>query len=102
MQPATLSLNSIYTGDVAEVLRSFPDSSVDCCVTSSPYFGLRDYSVSGQIEMEGKLEDYISRLMEVFMEVYRVLKPAGTLWLNLGDSYNDSGKCNGGVLSNCL
>jgi len=97
-----MKLNSIFQGDAAEVLRRFPDCSVDCCVTSPPYFGLCDYGVSGQIWLEDEPEDYISRLMEVFMEVYRVLKPAGTLWLNLGDSYNGSGKCNGGDLSNCL
>jgi hypothetical protein len=97
-----MKLNSIFQGDAAEVLRSFPDCSVDCCVTSPPYFGLRDYGVSGQIGLEDEPEDYIRRLMEVFMEVYRVLKPAGTLWLNLGDSYNGSGKCAGGDLSNCL
>jgi DNA modification methylase len=79
--------NRIFTGDCARVLKTLPDKSVDCCVTSPPYYGLRDYGVSGQIGLEETPELYISRLVEVFMEVYRALKPAGSLWLNIGDSY---------------
>lgn len=79
--------NKIYQGDALEVLRTFEDNSIDCCVTSPPYYALRDYGVDGQIGLEETPEKYIERLTEVFMEVHRVLKPNGTLWLNIGDSY---------------
>ncbi len=69
-----------------------PDKSVNCCVTSPPYFGLRDYGHEGQIGLEETPEQYVAKLVEVFMEVKRVLKDDGTLWLNLGDSYAGSGK----------
>ena len=95
MQPMTVELNKIYTGDAAETLAIFPDNSVDCCVTSPPYFGLRDYCVNGQIGMECTPEAYVERLMEVFKQVYRVLKQGGTFWLNIGDSYAGSGKSSG-------
>jgi DNA modification methylase len=68
-------------------LKTLPDNSVDCCVTSPPYYGLRDYGVAGQIGLEETPEAYINKLVEVFTEVYRILKPTGTLWLNIGDSY---------------
>ena len=67
-----------------------PDASVDCCVTSPPYWGLRDYGVAGQIGLESTPAEYVSRMVEVFREVRRVLKDDGTLWLNLGDSYAGS------------
>lgn len=69
-----------------------PDNSVDCCVTSPPYFCLRDYGCDGQIGLEDTPEQYIDRLVSVFDEVYRVLVPQGTLWINIGDSYAGSGK----------
>jgi DNA modification methylase len=87
--------NIIMQGDALEVLRTLPDSSVDCCVTSPPYYGLRDYGVDGQIGLEETPEAYVGRLTEVFMEVYRMLKKNGTLWINIGDSYNGSGKNSG-------
>jgi DNA modification methylase len=90
-----MTSNTIIQGDALTVLRTLPDNSVDCCVTSPPYFGLRDYGMSGQIGLEETPEAYKERLVSVFMEVYRVLKPTGTLWLNIGDSYNGSGKNNG-------
>lgn len=136
--------NKIYQGDALEVLRTFEDNSIDCCVTSPPYYALRDYGtgtwvggnhdcphyrvskcsdktitghkrmqennspvgdaiykdvcpmcgairVDNQIGLEPTSYEYIERLTEVFKEVYRVLKPEGTLWLNIGDSYNGSG-----------
>jgi DNA modification methylase len=89
--------NNIHIGDAREVLATIPTDSVDCCVTSPPYFGLRDYGVTGQIGLEETPEAYIARLIEVFREVQRVLKPNGTLWLNLGDSYAGSGRGKGGV-----
>jgi DNA modification methylase len=87
-----LNLDSIYLGDAKEVLSTLPDNSIDCCVTSPPYFGLRDYGVAGQIGLEDTPEAFIDRLVGVFREVRRVLKPDGTLWCVIGDSYNGSGK----------
>lgn len=80
--------NSIYLGDAKEVLSHFPDKSIDCCVTSPPYYGLRDYGVSGQLGMEPSPEEYIDNLVCVFQEVHRVLKDEGTLWVNIADSYS--------------
>src|SRR5690348_3447891 len=77
----------IICGDALEVLRTLPDESVQCCVTSPPYWGLRDYGVSGQMGLEPTPESYVSRMVEVFREVRRVLRNDGTLWLNIGDSY---------------
>lgn len=68
------------------------DGSVNCCVTSPPYYGLRDYGVSGQIGLEQTPDEYVANLVSVFREVKRVLRDDGTLWLNLGDSYAGSGK----------
>jgi site-specific DNA-methyltransferase (adenine-specific) len=82
-----LNLNTILPGDALEVLRTLPNDSVDCCVTSPPYYGLRDYGVQGQIGMEEAPELYIERLVAVFMEVHRMLKADGTLWINIDDSY---------------
>ena len=82
-----MEIDKIYQGDSLEVLKTFEDNSIDCCVTSPPYYALRDYGVDGQIGLEETPEKYIERLTEVFMEVHRVLKPNGTLWLNIGDSY---------------
>lgn len=78
----------IYHGNAATVLRELPDQSVHCCVTSPPYWGLRDYSVDGQLGLEPTPEEYVENMVEVFREVKRVLRDDGTLWLNLGDSYN--------------
>ena len=89
-----METDKIYQGDCIEVLKTFEDNSIDCCVTSPPYYALRDYGVDGQIGLEDSPEKYIERLTEVFMEVHRVLKPNGTLWLNIGDSYNSSPKGN--------
>ena len=81
----------IYQGDCLEVLRTLPDESIHCCVTSPPYWGLRDYGCDGQIGLEKTPEEYVSKMVEVFREVKRVLRKDGTLWLNLGDSY--AGNC---------
>lgn len=77
----------IKLGDCLESLRAMPDQSVHCCVTSPPYFGLRDYGMDGQIGLEDTPQAFVARLVEVFREVRRVLRDDGTLWLNLGDSY---------------
>ena len=87
-----MSEDTIYCGDAADVLASWPDGCVDWCVTSPPYYGLRDYGAEGQIGLEPTPEEYIARLAGVFRQVQRVLKPSGTLWVNIGDSYAGSGK----------
>ena len=86
-----LETNKIYQGDVLNVLKTFPDESIHCCVTSPPYWGLRDYGVEGQIGLEKTPEEYVLKMVEVFREVKRVLRKDGTLWLNLGDSYCGTG-----------
>ena len=83
--------NKIYQGDCIEQMKLFPDESIDCCVTSPPYWGLRDYGHDDQIGLEQTPEEYVAKMVDVFGEVKRVLKPDGTLWLNLGDSYAGSG-----------
>jgi DNA modification methylase len=87
-----LEVNQIYQGDALEVLKTFPDKAINCCVTSPPYYGLRDYGVDGQIGLEETPKQYIDKLTAVFREVRRVLRDDGTLWLNIGDSYAGSGK----------
>jgi DNA modification methylase len=82
----------ILNGDCIEMMKTLPDRSVNCCVTSPPYFGLRDYGHEGQIGLEETPEAFIQKMVEVFSEVKRVLRDDGTLWLNLGDSYAGSGK----------
>ena len=83
-------MDKIITGNAIEVLKELPDCSADCCITSPPYLGLRDYGVSGQLGLENSVEAYINRLTDIFREVRRVLKNDGTLWLNIGDSYVSS------------
>jgi len=78
---------SILCGDSLAMLKTLPDASVRCCITSPPYWGLRDYGHEGQIGLERTPDEYVARIVEVFREVRRVLKDDGTLWLNLGDSY---------------
>lgn len=82
----------IKQGDALSVLKTMPEQSVHCCVTSPPYWGLRDYGVDGQLGLESTPDEYVEKLVEVFREVRRVLRDDGTLWLNLGDSYAGSGK----------
>src|ERR1700720_4244939 len=74
-------------GDALTALKTLPDESVNCCVTSPPYWGLRDYGMAGQLGLEATPEQYVANLVDVFREVRRVLRDDGTLWLNLGDSY---------------
>jgi DNA modification methylase len=77
----------LIAGDCREILPTLADQSVQCCVTSPPYFGLRDYGVAGQIGLEATPDAFVAELVAVFREVRRVLRDDGTLWLNLGDSY---------------
>lgn len=79
---------TILIGDALEQLRALPDCSVHCCVTSPPYWGLRDYGCEGQMGLEPTPDAYVQRMVEVFGEVRRVLRDDGTLWLNCGDSYS--------------
>lgn len=80
----------ILTGNAIDQLRNLPDQSCQVCITSPPYYGLRDYGVDGQIGVEKSPEEYITRLVEVFREVRRVLRNDGTLWIVIGDSYAGS------------
>jgi DNA modification methylase len=89
------SINTIIQGDCLETLKTLPDKSVDCCVTSPPYYMLRDYGDAGQIGLEEMPDLYVAKLLAVFGEARRVLKDEGTLWVNIGDSYNGSGKNKG-------
>lgn len=94
--PPQLGKYRLYEGDVMDGLSKIPDGKIQCCVTSPPYFGLRDYGHGGQIGLEPKPDEFVSKLVAVFREVRRVLRDDGTLWLNLGDSYARNG---GGVES---
>ncbi len=87
------SVASVMVGDCLASLATLPDASINCCVTSPPYYGLRDYGVDGQIGLEESPDAYVARLVEVFREIRRVLTDDGTLWVNIGDSYSrDPGK----------
>lgn len=90
-----MSTFRLLVGDCREMLRTLPDESVHCVVTSPPYWGLRDYGVDGQLGLEPTPEEYVANMVEVFREVRRVLRDDGTLWLNLGDSYANDGKWGG-------
>lgn len=78
-----MQTDRIYCGDALTVLKTLPDNSVNCCVTSPPYYALRDYGVDGQIGREETPALYVERLTSIFREVRRVLTPDGTLWLNM-------------------
>ena len=85
-------INRVHFGDCLETLRRMPDGIVNTCVTSPPYFGLRDYGHPGQIGLEPTPDEFIAKMVAVFREVRRVLRDDGTLWLNLGDSYSNGGR----------
>ncbi|MFA7708226.1 MAG: site-specific DNA-methyltransferase [Candidatus Pacearchaeota archaeon] len=82
-----MNLNNIYQVDVLEGLKKLPDNSIDCIVTSPPYWALRDYGVEGQLGLESNPQDYINKIVEIMKECKRIIKPTGTIWLNIGDSY---------------
>ena len=87
-----MTTQRIIPGDCIESMRTLPDASVHCCVTSPPYWGLRDYGHDVQIGLESTPEAYVARMVEVFREVRRVLRDDGTCWVNLGDSYFGTGR----------
>lgn len=93
-----LKLNEIYQGDSCSVLSRWPDSFIQCVITSPPYWGLRDYGANGQIGLETTPDEYVRKIVNVFQHVRRCLKNDGTLWLNLGDSY--CGSMFGGIEDN--
>jgi DNA modification methylase len=82
-----LESNHVYQGDCTQILKEIPDDSIDCIVTSPPYWAVRDYGVEGQIGLEDHPKQYIDKIVGVMKECVRVLKPKGTIFLNLGDSY---------------
>lgn len=82
----------IFEGDVNHALQRLPSNSVQCVVTSPPYWGLRDYGIQGQIGLEDTLPQFLNRLVTIFNEVKRVLKEDGTLWLNIGDGYTSGNR----------
>ena len=90
----------ILEGDCRDVLATLPADSVQCVVTSPPYYGLRDYGVAGQIGLEATPDAYLATMVEVFREVRRVLRPDGTCWVNMGDSYAHTGAAGGSVFDN--
>ena len=85
-------MSKILCGDALEILKTLPPCSVNMCVTSPPYYGLRDYGIDRQIGTEDSPDLYIEKLVDVFSEVYRILRKDGTLWINIADSYAGSGK----------
>ena len=82
-----MEVNKIYQGDALEVLKTFPDESINCLVTSPPYWACRDYGTEGQLGLEPTFDEYIKKLCDIFDEVKRVLRKDGTIWVNLGDTY---------------
>lgn len=94
-----MTVDHIIQGDCLNALRQLPDKSIQTCVTSPPYWGLRDYGMDEQIGLEQSPEEYVNRLCDVFDEVKRVLRDDGTLWLNLGDSYSNHKDCKSTVQS---
>jgi DNA modification methylase len=85
----------VLIGDVRAMLRTLPDESVHCCVTSPPYWGLRDYGVAGQLGLESSPAEFVANMVEVFREVRRVLRKDATCWINMGDSYATNTGANG-------
>ena len=82
-----MDINNIYEGDCLEVLKTFPDESIDMCITSPPYWGLRDYGVNGQLGLEPTYQEHIKNIVELFRIIKPKLKDSATIWLNYGDCY---------------
>lgn len=96
----SLQPREVHVGDCRDLLAKIADESVNCVVTSPPYWGLRDYGVEGQLGLEATPEEYVAKMVEIFREVRRVLRPEGVAWVNLGDCYATGagkvGECPGG------
>lgn len=90
-----METDTIIHNDCLDALKDMPSESVHCCVTSPPYYGLRDYGMDGQVGREATPEQYIRKLTEIFSEVYRVLRADGTCWLNISDTYCGTGSKGG-------
>jgi len=90
--PHKIKESCVIVGDSRESLRRLPSNFFQCVVTSPPYWGLRDYGIEDQIGAEMQLDEYIQNLVDVFKEVWRILKDDGTLWLNIGDSYTSGNR----------
>ena len=86
------SSTKLIGGDSRTILSSIPDNTFQCCITSPPYWGLRDYEITGQIGAENNIEEYISDLVNIFSEIKRTLREDGTLWLNIGDSFTSGNR----------
>ncbi len=82
----------VFVGDATEILKKLPSNSVQCVVTSPPYWGMRDYKIKGQIGLEESLDTYLDNLLLVFIEIKRVLKSTGVLWINIGDGYTSGNR----------
>jgi len=92
IEELTLTGSLLICGDAYQELRRLPANSVQCAITSPPYWGLRDYSIEGQIGLEPALPQFINSLVAVFREIHRILKPDGTFWLNIGDGYTSGNR----------
>jgi DNA modification methylase len=93
IEPAYLGTNiSVILGDTRNILQNLPDKSIQCCITSPPYWGLRDYGIENQIGSENDIVDYITTLVGIFNEIRRILTDDGILWLNIGDSYTSGNR----------
>ena len=86
-------INQIINIDCKRGIDQLPDNSIDCVITSPPYWGLRDYGVSGQLGLEVTPQEYVQSLVDIFSRIHRVLKESGTIWLNLGDTYSAHKDC---------
>jgi site-specific DNA-methyltransferase (adenine-specific) len=86
-----MEINKIIQGDTFDVLKNISNDSIDCVITSPPYYSLRDYNIRGQIGLESTFEEYIEKLCDIFDEIKRILKPEGTCFINLGDTYASGG-----------
>jgi site-specific DNA-methyltransferase (adenine-specific) len=93
-KPEKITLNEsvIFEGDVLHALQRLPSSSIQCVITSPPYWGLRDYGIEGQIGLEKTLPQFLNRLVAIFNDIRRVLKDDGILWLNIGDGYTSGNR----------
>ncbi len=97
-----MNINHIHNSECSSGLKELPGNSIHCCVTSPPYYGLRDYGADAQIGLESTPEEYIQKLARVFREVFRVLTEDGTLWVNISDSYAGSMKGAAGYPDNAM